>query len=210
MLSADAGSAILLEKSRNSKSVASFLLRTIGSRFRSLIVPYGGYRHRSGNSERTFREEGVFRNDYDGFMNGADVFKFSISEVPKLVKDFYLENKLNSESFDRCFLHQANLFIIKNIGKRIGVNPEDLPISIDRYGNTGAATIPLTICDFYSRNEAAIVSEKILVCGFGIGLSLGVGFFDLEKTMILPISICNESYEDNIDNLHLEVFDFVR
>lgn len=210
MLSTDAGTAILLEKSTESKSTASFLLRTIGSGYRSLIVPYGGYRHRMGNTERTLRQEGVYRNDYDGFMNGADVFKFSISEVPKLIKDFFEENKFSNQSFERCFLHQANLFIIKNIAKRIGVDPGLLPISIDRYGNTGAATIPLTICDFYSRDHYSCITEKIFVCGFGIGLSLGVGILDLENTIILPISICTDSFEDDIENLHHEVSGFLR
>jgi 3-oxoacyl-[acyl-carrier-protein] synthase-3 len=202
MLSADAGSAILIEKSSNSKATASFKLKTIGNSYKSLIVPYGGYRHRFGRSERLFREEGVYRNDYDGYMNGADVFRFSITEVPKLIKEFYFENKLGSNSFSRCFLHQANLFIIKNIAKRIGVKEKDLPISIDRYGNTGAATIPLTICDHYAKNEQAAVTEKIIFCGFGIGLSLGVGIIDFENTKIFPVSICTEFFSDDIDNLH--------
>jgi 3-oxoacyl-[acyl-carrier-protein] synthase-3 len=69
-------------------------------------------------------------------MNGADVFKFSITEVPKLVREFYSQFGLTAGSYDRCFLHQANLFIMKNIAKRIGVNDGELPVSIDRYGNT--------------------------------------------------------------------------
>jgi 3-oxoacyl-[acyl-carrier-protein] synthase-3 len=204
MLSADAGSAILLEYDENSKDLAQFSLKTIGDGYRSLIVPYGGYRHRYGSFVRTIREQGVVRNDYDGYMNGADVFRFSITEVPKLIKEFYSFYKLSAESFGLFFMHQANLFIMKNIAKRVGVDEKRMPISIDLYGNTGAATIPLTICNHYGRDGEKIVSERVLICGFGIGLSLGVGIIDLSDSLVLPIQICRDSFEDNIDNLHNE------
>ena len=210
MLSADAGTALLMDKSQNSRSSACFKLKTIGKGYRSLIVPYGGYRHRFGEVHRTYREEGVYRSDYDGYMNGADVFKFSITEVPKLVREFYSQFGITAASYDRCFLHQANLFIMKNIAKRIGINESDLPISIDRYGNTGAATIPLTICDFYSNLGLSEVTENILICGFGIGLSLGVGMMNLENTRVFPVSICKEFFIDSIDNLHNETAPFIR
>jgi len=209
MLSYDAGSATLIERSINSESNGTFKLKTIGNGYRSLIVPFGGYKHKFGSFERTYREEGVYRNDYDAYMNGADVFKFSITEVPKLIKEFYIKNNFDATSFSRCFLHQANLFIMKNIAKRIGIKEADLPISIDRFGNTGAASIPLTICDYYAKNLANTVSERIIFCGFGIGLSLGVGMIDFKNTVILPVSICSESFSDNIENLHNETSPFI-
>lgn len=79
-----------------------------------------------------------------------------------------------------------------------------MPVSIDRYGNTGAATIPLTICDFYARESEANVNETISVCGFGIGLSLGVGVLTLKNTNVFKVRTCNVHYHDNIDNLHNE------
>ena len=84
-----------------------------------------------------------------------------------------------------------------------------MPVSIDRYGNTGAATVPLTMCDHYASEAEAIVNENILICGFGIGLSLGIGLLGLKDCVILPIIICHESFEDNIDNLHNETTSFL-
>lgn len=209
MLSTDAGTATLIDKNEVTQSRANFTLKTMGKNYRSLIVPYGGYRHRFGSADRTEREPGVVRNDYDGYMNGSDVFKFSITEVPKLVNEFYARNGICHDDFTRCFLHQANLFIMKHIAKRIGVEVTNLPISIDRYGNTGSATIPLTICDHFARKDAIDVSEKIVICGFGIGLSLGVGIVEFDNTRILPIAICEDFFDDNIDNLHNETKSFV-
>jgi 3-oxoacyl-[acyl-carrier-protein] synthase-3 len=204
MLSYDAGSAVLIDKDVSSADQAYFKLRTIGAGYRSLIVPYGGYRHRIGSLERTLREPDVVRNDYDGYMNGADVFKFSITEVPKLIKDFKSDFDINYDQVDRHILHQANLFIMRNIAKRVGIDECKMPVSIDRYGNTGAATIPLTICDYYARNGDAVVNETISVCGFGIGLSLGVAVLALKNTRVFKVRSCADAFEDNIDNLHNE------
>jgi 3-oxoacyl-[acyl-carrier-protein] synthase III len=204
LLSYDAGSAILIDKNNESQKKSFFTLKTIGSGYRNLIVPYGGYRHRIGDENRYEREPGVVRNDYDGYMNGPEVFKFSISEVPKMIKEFKSFFQINFDDIDRHFLHQANIFIIQNISKRIGIDFNNVPISIDRYGNTGATTIPLTICDYYAKSNEVCISEKISICGFGIGLSLGVGVLEFDKTIIFPIEICEKYYDDNIDNLHNE------
>jgi 3-oxoacyl-[acyl-carrier-protein] synthase-3 len=204
MLSYDAGSAVLIDKDANMTDQASFKLRTNGQGYRSLIVPYGGYRHRYGSTDRTNREQDVSRCDYDGYMNGADVFRFSITEVPNLIKDFKAEFNINFDNIDRHILHQANIFIMKNVAKRVGISESKMPISIDRYGNTGAATIPLTISDFYARDSDADVSELVSVCGFGIGLSLGVGTLSLMNTRVFKVRKCDAFFNDNIDNLHNE------
>jgi len=204
MLSYDAGSAVLIDKELGVDDQAYFKLRTNGEGYRSLIVPYGGYRHRIGSVDRTQREPDVLRCDYDGYMNGADVFRFSITEVPRLVKDFKLDFHIDFDRIDRHILHQANIFIMKNIAKRVGISEDKMPISIDRYGNTGAATIPLTICDFYAKESDVNVNETISVCGFGIGLSLGVGILTLKNTSVFKVRKCDLHFYDNIDNLHNE------
>jgi 3-oxoacyl-[acyl-carrier-protein] synthase-3 len=204
LLSYDAGSAILIDKDMESNKNAFFKLKTIGSGYRNLIVPYGGYRHRTGNDNRVEKEPGIIRNDYDGYMNGAEVFKFSISEVPKMIKQFKLDFNISFDQVDKHFLHQANIFIIQNISKRIGIDMNTVPLSIDRYGNTGAASIPLTICDYYAKEKQHNITEKVTICGFGIGLSLGIGYLELSETKIYPISLCEFYFEDKIDNLHNE------
>ena len=210
MLSYDAGSAILIDKDSKMTDHARFKLRTNGEGYRSLIVPYGGYRHRIGSTKRTEREQDVLRCDYDGYMNGADVFRFSITEVPKLIKDFKADFNINFDNIDRHILHQANIFIMKNVARRVGIPESKMPISIDRYGNTGAATIPLTISDSYAREYDSDVSEMISVCGFGIGLSLGVGVLSLMNTRVFKVRTCSTFYKDNIDNLHNETQKFVK
>lgn len=209
LLSYDAGTATLIDRDIKNGNSAFFKLKTIGSGYRKLIVPYGGYRHFYGSIDQKEREPGVVRNDYEGYMNGPDVFKFSITEVPKLVKEFKDINSISYENIDRHFLHQANIFIMKNIAKRTGIELDKMPISIEKYGNTGAATIPLTICDHYAKRNKTSVTENISICGFGIGLSLGVGVLTFDSTIIYPIKICESHFDDDIDNLHNETSQMV-
>lgn len=203
MLAGDAGTATLIEHSPGAPEV-SYLLNTIGSGFKNLIVPYGGYKHRFGDQARTEREPGIFRSDHDGYMDGAEVFKFSIMEVPKLFRRFYELHGCNESSFDRLFLHQANLFIMKNIVKRLKIPSEKMAVSIDRFANTGAATIPLTMCDFYARQsrEGLGRQERVALAGFGIGLSLGVVSLSIDPAVCLPIFDTDLTFDDQIDSLH--------
>jgi 3-oxoacyl-[acyl-carrier-protein] synthase-3 len=77
-----------------------------------------------------------------------------------------------------------------------------MPFRIDRYGNTGAATIPLTICDHDARDGDATISETISACGFGIGLSLGVTVLALTDTRVFKLRSCASVFEDKIYNPH--------
>jgi 3-oxoacyl-[acyl-carrier-protein] synthase-3 len=203
MLAGDAGTATMTEYSDQAAD-ACYLLNTIGSGFKSLIVPCGGYKHRFGEQQRTEREPGIIRSDYDGYMDGAEVFKFSIMEVPKLFRRFYELYGCNETSFDMVFLHQANLFIMKNIAKRLKIPAEKMAVSIDRYANTGAATIPLTMCDFYAGRGKVErgTNQQVALAGFGIGLSLGIVSLHIDPSVCLPIFETDLTFDDKIDSLH--------
>ncbi len=201
MLFGDAGTATLLEKSQG--SVIKGELMTDGEGFKAIIMPSGGYRNRNGSHERTMWGDGNIRSDYDGYINGADVFVFSISQVPKLIKKFVADN--NIEEYDGLFLHQANRMMFKQIAKKTKIPIEKIPVTIDRFGNTSGASIPLTLCDVYgdsddSGNGDKVADEntnvKALMCGFGIGLSWGVVYAEIAKEDIYPIIYTNDYYSD--------------
>ncbi len=209
MLSGDAGTATLLEYDKDGTDM-KFLFKTIGAGYKNLIVPYGGYKHKFGSREQRKREDGIIRSDYDTFMDGSEVFKFSISEVPKLFREFYKTHEYNIEECDYVVLHQANLFIMKNIARRLKISFEKVPVSLDRYGNTSSATIPLTLCDLFGSREAKKRdNNKIFISGFGVGLSLGAAALELDPRVCLPIIESDCCYEDHIDSLHNMASDFV-
>lgn len=196
MLFGEAGSATLLAKDDNSKIKG--VLKTDGEGFKSIIMPSGAYRNRNGNIERTKHPDGTVCSDYDGRMNGTDVFSFTISQVPKLINSFVADEG-GFEQYDALVLHQANLYIMQQISRKTKVPMDKIPISIDRYGNTSGTSIPVTLCDAYGDRSNS--SLRLLFCGYGIGLSWGVIDATISSDDILPIVITDEYYTDGgLDN----------
>ncbi len=191
MLFGDAGSATFLTKECGREIIGE--LMTDGSGFKDIIMPSGGYRNRNGSKERTEWGDGNIRSDYDGYINGTEVFIFSISQVPSLIKKF-VSNK-NIKEYDYLVLHQANRMMFKQISRKTQIPMSKIPVTIDRYGNTSGASIPLTLCDIYGKDETKD-KAKILMCGFGVGLSWGVAFSEININDINPIIYTKEYYTD--------------
>lgn len=188
MMYGDGGAAILLEKkdSEDSDEKITTLLRSDGSRYKAIILPAGGFRDMNPPHDRRICSDGIERSLYDIYMDGASVFSFSITDVPKALND-YLEYTVTSASdYDAFIFHQANEFIIKQIMRKLKLKKESVPISLDRYGNTGGLSIPLTMCDAYGESGQEVI--KVLMAGFGIGLSWGVASLSVDLNRIYPIT----------------------
>lgn len=192
MMYGDAGAAILLKKKPGEK--IKTILRSDGNRFRSIVLPAGGFRDMNPSHEKFMCSDGNERSLYDIFMDGTAVFSFSITDVPDTIKEYLCAIGKTVEDFDMIVLHQANQFILKQVTRRIKAKKEQVPISLDRYGNTGGISIPLTLCDQFGDAERG--SLNALMCGFGIGLSWGVTSAALDKSGILPIIETDNYYED--------------
>lgn len=119
-------------------------------------------------------------------MNGGEVFTFTLKTVPKLVNSFLGSLNLSAEDIDLCVYHQANHFMLKHLSKKSKLDKEKVAISIDEYGNTSCASIPLTLC---ARPQKKY--DKSLLVGFGVGLSWGVIMCDLSNTLLLPVHELN-------------------
>jgi 3-oxoacyl-[acyl-carrier-protein] synthase-3 len=184
----DAGTATLIETDPDAPPIAVELL-TDGSRFDSLYVPAGGCRIPSTPETREARqrEDGGVRSDDDIFMNGMEIFKFAATDVVSTIAAFMEAEGLDSESVDTLFLHQANKFMNDKIARKLGFSREQLPYTIQTYGNTGSASIPLTMTSHLSELEDGDASHRALMSGFGVGLSWGVASADLTGIHASPI-----------------------
>lgn len=194
MLFGDSASATLLEQKKNVKKIYTSY-RTDGSGFKSIIIPAGCYRNRGADTERTVWADGNKRSDYDLYLNGIEVFTFAISEVPDSIKQFLEFYDVALDSYDAYILHQANCYMLKQIIKRSKMLKEKVPISMDRYGNTGVTSIPLTICDEYGE-KCGDKEISFLTCGFGIGQSWGITSFWMNQKDIFPIIETDEYYTE--------------
>ncbi len=194
LLFGDSGFAVALEYDE-AASPWSYLYRTDGSGFKNIIVPAGGFRCADGNSEVRECGEGIWRADDNLFMNGTEVFNFTISEVPAAIKQLMAQAGRTPDNTDLLVLHQANCFILKNIAKMTKFPMDKVPISMDRYGNTSVTSIPLTLCDALA-DKPEKGMQRLLLAGFGVGLSWGVVSMELDADLCLSVFTSNEFFND--------------
>ena len=182
LLYGDAGTATLLEKKEGSEYSA--LLNTDGEGWAAVKIDGGNCRNPYGMEslvERQ-REDGSIGNELQIYMNGVDVFNFTMKVVPKSIKELLEKTDTSIENIDKIVFHQANKFMTDFFVKKLKYNVENVPYSLDKFGNTSSATIPLTIVSELSNWEKK--KKKILLCGFGAGLSWATAMLDLHEVYI--------------------------
>ncbi|WP_020560566.1 ketoacyl-ACP synthase III [Thiofilum flexile] len=99
------------------------------------------------------------------YMNGRAVFNFSATEVPKSIERTLEINNTSSEEIDQFILHQGSKYLIDTIGKRINAT-ERTRFFAKQYGNLVSSSIPVVLA-----TENLDPYKKILISGFGVGLS---------------------------------------
>lgn len=197
MLFGDGGSATALEFSKEPDHVINFMLRTNGEGYKTIIVPSGCYRNCNRTTDRKGMEDGIIRSDYELYMNGMDVFNFTITDVPKTINEFINNFSISLSNIDSLILHQANLFMLKHIAKKVNIPFDKVPITVDKFGNTSVTSIPLTIANtFRDKISQSTKSINLLLSGFGVGLSWGVVSVKLENDTYLSLDYSNEYHTD--------------
>ena len=194
MLFGDAGCAILLEKK---KAKMSGTLYTDGNGFKAIIAPAGGFRNLDPPKTEFEFPDGIRRNLYNVWMDGTEVFTFTITAVPKAIKAYWEKTGTGVDSYDYFILHQANKFIQRQLIKKLKLPEEKTPMSYDRYGNTTAASIPLTLCDAFGK-EKENRHLNIISCGFGVGLSWGVLATEINTADIFPIVETEDYFKEGL------------
>ena len=123
-------------------------------------------------------------------MDGMAIMNFAISEVPIMVLETLDELNWTQEDVGCFALHQANAFMINYLRKKMKLPIEKVPISVDGFGNTGPASIPLMLCDKAAELSQNNQLERVVMCGFGVGLSWGTASTDLSSTVFYkPITL---------------------
>lgn len=105
-------------------------------------------------------------------MDGQEVYKFAVKVVPEDIKSAVKEAGLTLEDIKYFVLHQANIRIIQSVAKRLKIDIDRFPISLDHYGNISAGSIPILL-DEINQKGMLEKGDKIVMCGFGGGLTWG-------------------------------------
>lgn len=193
LLFGDAGTATLLEASPGSEPMY-FSLGTDGRGERNLIVPAGGFRQPADASSRTRveQESGNVRADTDLFMNGAEIFAFTLARVPAMVREVLQASGNSVETVDAFVFHQANRFMLQHLAKRMAVPAQKLILGLERYGNTSSASIPLALCsEMESRLKETMA--RVLLGGFGVGYSWAACVTSLVDVVMPPLSFVSDT-----------------
>ncbi len=105
-------------------------------------------------------------------MDGMKVFSYTINEVLGYINEFMEKTGLTDEDIDYYVFHQAQKHIVDQIAEFCGIAKEKLLISYDEYGNTSGASIPVTLT--VNREKLKNGTNRVIMCGFGVGLSCGI------------------------------------
>lgn len=167
----DCGTATALEYNRDYEMY--FNLQSDGSGKDAIIMPHGGLRH-PVTSESLIEKEiepGVIRHQRNLWLNGMDVFNFSVREAPSNVSALLEFCKHAVSEIDLFVMHQANLLMNETIRKKLKIESSKVPYTLKRYGNTSSASIPLTLAEHFRNSDT--IGKRIVLSSFGVGLSWG-------------------------------------
>ena len=167
ILFGDGAGAMAIEASNDQNNLFGFNLRTDGERGCFLNL-----NNKKLNGRVT--DQIKFRKGEFSYisMNGQEVYKFAVREVPIIIGDLLKKADFECTDIDWLILHQANQRILDAVGERLKIKKDKILTNLNKYGNTSAATIPL-VFDEFIRNKKIKTNDIILTSGFGAGLSWG-------------------------------------
>jgi 3-oxoacyl-[acyl-carrier-protein] synthase-3 len=169
----DAGTATALEYDEKADKM-DFNLRSDGTGAKAIIIEDGGLRNPL--TEDSYKEveidKGIIRNRRNLSLDGLEVFNFSLREVAPNINELFQYNSTDISDYDHFVFHQANKLMNESIRKKLKIEPEKVPYSLKKYGNTSSASIPLTIVTELSE-KVKNKTSSFLFSGFGVGLSWG-------------------------------------
>jgi 3-oxoacyl-[acyl-carrier-protein] synthase-3 len=181
LLFGDAGSAVWLEAT-DCDEVKAFLFGTDGSGADHLGQRLG---YRYGLSAGIKGNGPLSASDPFMRMDGAEVFIFTLQRVPPLLHEVMAKAGWSYEDIDAFILHQANLFIHQNIAKKMKHSLEKYPLTLERFGNTTIASIPLTMT--LQGREYFQQPRKMILAGYGIGLAWSALAVEARRIEIFPL-----------------------
>lgn len=183
----DGGVAALVERSERFGET-TLSLNTDGSRADLIMIKAGGYRHMSTPEtlkERVVDQYGNMRSEEQGYMKGGDVFNFVIREIPRDIKRTIAEAGITTNDIDFFCFHQANNFINSYIAKKMKLDMDKIPHTIEKFGNTSSVSVPLTIVsELKGKMEG---QKRLMMSAFGVGMTWATGVVSFCDTRISDV-----------------------
>lgn len=151
--------------------IGPFIFGTDGSGADNLIVRAGGMRHPDANAAAPFvDDQGNSHSASRLYMNGAEIFKFTLDVVPKAVSELLRASGKAIADIDLFVFHQANLYMLEHLRKKIGIPREKFSVALKDCGNTVSSTIPIALRRAQDIGQLK-TGDLVVIVGFGVGYS---------------------------------------
>ena len=163
------GATATLVDIEDANSLGNFVFGTDGEGAFNLCVESFGLKngHIETEIENTI-------DDYDKkkylYMNGAEIFSFTLDKVPQCVEAVLSKNNLTKNDIDFFIFHQANAFMLEHLREKLDLPKEKFVIDLEYSGNTVSSTIPIAFSHLQSKNQL-VKGKKLLFVAFGVGYS---------------------------------------
>ena len=166
------GAAACIISKEGFAEIGEFVLGTDGSGANNLIVKTGAARQKNATGKFVEDEEGhIWYDDYL-YMNGGNIFNFTLEAVPVIMKELFDKNELEKDQIDYYVFHQANKFMLNTI-RKVCILPKDkFYVNLATTGNTVSSTVLIGLKECMDKGIIK-KGDKVMISGFGVGLSWG-------------------------------------
>lgn len=175
----DGAAVTWLAASESPEGIQSIKCGTSGEDYDKFIIPAGGCRQpRSEDTQQPVSDQsGCVRTLEHIHMDGMGILTFVNSTVSRHIKSFLKEEKLTFDDIDLCIFHQASSMALDALQRLLRIPPEKVFRNFRYIGNTVSASIPIAFKD--AQDQGLLTpGKKVLICGFGVGLSWGSAIID--------------------------------
>ena len=153
-------------------TIGPFVLGTDGRGASNLIVEAGAFRKRKASDLITRDDSGNPRCDSYLFMNGGEIFSFTLGRVPAAVSELLAKSRLGQGDVDLFVFHQANKYMLDVLQKACGIPKHKFYTCMRQFGNTVSSSIPIAL---KNASDTGVLQNgaTVMLVGFGVGYSWG-------------------------------------
>ncbi len=180
ILFGDGAAAVVLEATEQNAGLLSSVLGSRGDVEKMLVIE-------GGAGAKPATAETVLALDHTIHMRGNEVFKLAVRNMVQSAREALARVNLTLDDIKAIIPHQANLRILKATQESLGFPASKMFVNLDRYGNTGAASIPIALCEYLDETPAA-AGDQFLFAAFGGGLTWGAVVLRWADLTLSPLS----------------------
>ncbi len=169
----DGATASLIEAGEQASITGPFVYGTDGKGLANIVVPAGGFRRRRvADAELVADDSGNARTVNDIYMNGSEVFNFTLRIVPDAVQRVLAGAGLSKEDVDLFVFHQANGFMLDHLRRKLEIPKDKFVLFMESIGNTVSSSIPFAL-ENAAQSGKLRPNSRVMLVAFGVGYSWG-------------------------------------